>query len=351
MLGKSGAVALLCVFAACAHNVAQDSKTGEDGKPKGAKPITLENGEGKAKGIVTYPGGDRVDWKLVEIPDKARGTLDIKLTWVPPRPGLQLAFDVFDEWNQPIIASKKSSKKSAGRSRSVTLPNAKGKYFIRVFAVGRGDAGTYKLTVDFAPQVSGPAFDPLKLEIAEPPRLAAVPEAEIPCDEFTFDQKNPACKTVCPAQGAPPGWPACAGKCPTPPDVNIPACLTSMPCPNPPVREVKACAGKFPPCDKKNPDPKNPNCDNLTADPVKGRVLKADVQGSDVIITVGVGTDQGVGKSGWSGKVLRGESDNPLSGGDVQIQKVDKRQTVGKVHLTTDQINENPWVKLFPPAK
>jgi hypothetical protein len=355
MLGKSGGMALLLVAtfaAACAHNVPQDAATGPDGKPKGAKTLTFENNEAKAKGIVTYPGGDRVDWRLIEIPDKQRGNLDIKLTWVPPRPGLQLAFDVFDEWNTPVIASKKSSKKSAGRSRSVSLAGAHGKYYLRIFAVGRGDAGTYKLTVDFAPQIAGPAFDPLKLEIAEPPRLAAVPEAEIACDEFAFDQKNPACKSVCPQTGAPPGWPACAGKCPTPPDINIPACLATMPCPTPPDRRVKACpASKWPKCDLKAPDANNPNCDNATADPVKGRVLKADVQGSDVIITIGVGTDQGVGKSGWSGKVLRGDSDVALSGGDVTIIKIDKRQTIGKVHLTTDQVNENPWVKLSPPPK
>ncbi len=355
MLGKSGGMALLLVAtfaAACAHNVPQDAKTGPDGKPKGAKPLLFENGEAKGKGVVTYPGGDRVDWKLIELPDKQRGTLDIKLTWVPPRPGLQLAFDVFDEWNQPVLASKKSSKKSAGRSRSATLPSAKGKYFLRVFAVGRGDAGTYKVTVDFKQEIAGPMFDPLKLEIPDPPRLAALPEIEVACDEFQFDQKNPACKNVCPATGAPPNWPPCAGKCPTPPDINIPACLATMPCPNPPVREVRACKPSlWPKCDIKNPDPKNPNCDNATADPVKGRVLKADVSGSDVIITIGVGSDQGVGKTGWRGVVLRGETDAPLSGGDVTIIKIDKRQTIGKVRLTTDQVNQNPWVKLSPPPK
>jgi hypothetical protein len=338
--------------AACAHNVPQDAATGPDGKPKGAKPLAFENGEAKGHGIVTYPGGDRVDWKLIELPDKQRGTLDIKLTWVPPRPGLQLAFDLFDEWNQPVLASKKSSKKSAGRSRSATLPSAKGKYYLRVFAVGRGDAGTYKLTVDFKQEVAGPMFDPLKLEIPEPPRLAAIPEIEVACDEFQFDIKNPACKSVCPQTGAPPNWPPCAGKCPTPPDINIPACLATMPCPNPPVREVRACKpSAWPKCDIKNPDSKNPNCDNATADPVKGRVLKADVQGSDVIITIGIGSDQGVGKSGWRGTMLRGDSESPLSGGDITIIKVDKRQTIGKVRLTTDQVNQNPWVKLSPPPK
>src|SRR5438105_15949519 len=99
MLGKSGAahgraLFMVCVIAAlgvsCAHNVAQDAASGPDAKQKGAKAMTMENGEAKASGIVTYPGGDRVDWKMLEIPDKQKGGLDIKLSWTPPRPGLQL---------------------------------------------------------------------------------------------------------------------------------------------------------------------------------------------------------------------------------------------------------------------
>ena len=65
MLGKSVggvAVGLAAVLAlSCARNVAQDAATGPDGKIKGARNITLENGEGKAQGIVTYPGGDRIE--------------------------------------------------------------------------------------------------------------------------------------------------------------------------------------------------------------------------------------------------------------------------------------------------
>jgi len=355
MLGKSvgrrGLVlGVLVVCATCAHNVPQDSKTGEDGKIKGAKALTFENGEAKAAGVVTYPGGDRIDWKLIEVPEKQKGTLDIKLSWTPPRPGLQLAFDVFDEWNTPVASSKVKGKKHAkGRTKSLTLENAKGKYFVRIYAVDRGDAGKYKLTAEFKEVISGPGFDPLKLEIPEPPKLAAVPEAEVPCDEFAFDQKNPACKFVCPKQGAPPGWPACKDVCPTPPDVNIVACLATMPCPQPPNRNVKACKksawGK---CDLKNPDPQNPNCDDAKADPVTTRVLKNEVQGSDTIITIGAGSNSGIQK-GWRANVLRGDSDQPLSGGEVTIIRIDKAATVGKVKLTTDQIKANDRVKFSPP--
>jgi hypothetical protein len=334
----------------CAHNVPQDAATGNDGKEKGAKPITLENGEGRASGIVTYPGGDRADWKLIELPDKKKGTLDLKLTWTPPRPGLQLAFDVFDEWNQPLVQSKKTSKKrSQSRIRTATVEDAKGKYYVRIYAVGRGDAGKYRLTASFAEAPVGPIVDPSKLDIPDPPKLAAVPDPVQMCDEFAFDPKIPDCKNVCPKVGAPPGWPACKDVCPTPPDINVAACLAIMDCPNPPDIRVRKCTiDKFPPCkDLANPDPGNPRCKEPRP-PVVGRIISNTVQSGEVVITIAVGTNSGVAK-GWSAQVLRGDSDQPLAGGDVTVIRVDKAVTLGKVHLTTDQISANSRVRLRAP--
>ncbi|HEY5924710.1 MAG TPA: hypothetical protein VIV11_23685 [Kofleriaceae bacterium] len=352
MLGKSGCAAIgfaILVGLSCAHNVSQDKATGPDGKVKGAKALTFENNEARSNGIVTYPGGDRVDWKLVELPEKKTGILDIKLQWNPPRPGLQLAFDVFDEWNTMVLQSKKASKKSKSRVRTAVLDNAKGKYFIRVYAMNRGDAGKYKLTVDFKESTGPMSIDLLKVEIPEPPKLAAVPETEATCDEFTFDVKNPACRTVCGA-GAPKGWPGCAGKCPDPPDPTVEACWDKV-CPSPPTSRSKACMRdvnkNFPPCDKSNPDLDNPKC-NIKAAPVTGRVIKTEVQGSEVVVTIAVGSDQGVGK-GWTGRVLRGDTDSAIDGGDVTVIRVGKRETVGKVRLTIDQVSANPKVKLSPP--
>jgi hypothetical protein len=351
LVGPRGCLVGFVILAwSCAHNVPQDASTGNDGKEKGAKPITLENGEGKASGIVTYPGGDRVDWKLIELPDKQRGSLDLKLSWTPPRPGLQLAFDVFDEWNQPVVQSAKTSKKrSKGRIRTATVEAAKGKYFVRVYAVGRGDAGKYRLTAEFKEGKAGPGFDPLKLEVPDPPKLAGIPDIVLPCDPFAFDPKNPECKSVCPDAGAPPGWPACKDKCPNPPDANIPACQATMPCPNPPRREVRSCKTVFPKCpDPKNPDPANPNCDNVKIPPVIARIIGNKVSGSDVVITIGAGTNSGV-QDKWRATVLRGDSDQPLTGGEVTGLHVDKNVSSGKVHLSTDQLAANSRVRLSAP--
>lgn len=361
MFGKSAGAGLLLLCAmlalsnlGCPHNVPQDLATGNDGKVKGARPITMENGEGKAKGVVTYPGGDRVDWKSIELPPNVRGQINVRLQWQPPRPGLQLAFDVFDEYNLLVVQSKRTSRKrSTSRLREATIDNARGKYFIRVYAAGRGDAGTYKLTVDFKENNGPIALDLSKVEIPDPPKLAAVPEIEIGCDEFTFDLKIPACKNVCPTSNAPAGWLACKGKCPDPPDVNNSACWNKMPCPTPPDRRVNACPkSKWPKCmNINNPDSQNPNCDDATAPPVTARVIKTEVQGSDTIITIAAGLDQGV-TTAWKGHVLRGDGDAPMDGGEViVIRVVGKRETLGKVHLTTDQISANPRVKLTPPPK
>jgi hypothetical protein len=328
MLGKLGIVAGLILVWSCAYNVAQDEHTGDDGKQKGAKSITLDNGEGKARGIVTYPGGDRVDWKLVELPEKKRGTLDVRLTWDPPRPGLQLAFDVFDEWNALVVSSNRGTRKrSRGRSHESTIENAKGKYYIRVYAMARGDAGKYRLEVAFKE-----GLPPLgEIDLPGPPRLPAVPEPEKECDPSAIDPKNPACKDTCPK----------------PPDVNNEACWPKMPCPNPPDRRVKACTpSKWPKCNFAQPDPGNPNCD--TPDPVTGRVIHNEVQGNDVLITISLGSDQRITKS-WKGHVLRGDTESYLESGEVALIRVGKRESVGRVHLTLDQLNQNHRVKLTPP--
>jgi hypothetical protein len=354
MAGSSRLVCIvLCVVSACAHSVGQDDHSGDDAKEKGAREIPLDNGEGKAKGIVTYPGGDRVDWKFVQLPEKKVGTLQINLKWVPPRPGLQLAFDVFDEWNTEVATSKKPARSMHVRQRDAAIENAKGKYFIRVYAVGRGDAGTYKMTVDFSEVAAEMSIDLSKIEVPGPPKLPAIPVAEGTCDESrgdVFDPKNPACFDVCPAVATPPPkWHACIGQCVGKPDPTYEDCWGKV-CPNPPTMRSTACMrtpSVFPPCDKTHPDMDNYNC-TLKAPPKVARVIAVSVQGNDVVITLGIGSDEGVGTD-WKGNVLRGDSEALLDGGGLTIIRVDHKKTYAKARLTTDQVNANQKVKLSPP--
>ena len=73
-----------------------------DGKVKGAKKIELENGEAKARGIVTYPGGDRVDWKVIELPANATGQLKL-LSYIPERSKQQGRFLPLASMSQAVL--------------------------------------------------------------------------------------------------------------------------------------------------------------------------------------------------------------------------------------------------------
>ncbi len=335
----------------CAKNVPQDSKSGEDGSYKNAREIKLENNEAKSRGIVTYPGGDRVDWKVIELPKDKQGTLKLTLRWVPPRPGLDLSFDVYNEWNHVVQSAKPNKKKRSRKtSKAVTVDNAQGKYFIQVYASERGDAGKYTLSAEFAEIARGDTFDWLKVEIADPPKLPAVPDAVKDCDAASFDKKNPSCKAICPMPPDP-AWPACAGACPVPPDPAIPKCLETMPCPaDKPDRKFKmckvedfaACTAAIAPDDRK----KNPRCDNWEPPPIIADLTDIqDADGGGVLVTIGAGSVDGVGK-GWKG-VLLDDSDVPIKGTDFVVQRVTKNAAVGKIgKLTRDQVRPDARVRL-----
>jgi hypothetical protein len=288
----------------CAKNVAQDSSSGKDYRNKGAKKITLDqDGEGTSrKDVVTYPGGDRVDWKVVEIPgapeakdgkDKDKppapgpapttGTLKIRLHWDPPRPNLDLAFDVYDQYLQRL-ARAKPTPGSGKRTKKVTLRDVgPGKYYIQVYAPTRGDAGTYRVSVDFK-TVTVVAAAATSSEVPDPPVLPAIPEGEAPVE--TAGPVVPATQPT-----APP----------------VPA-----------------------------------------AQPVKARVSKYDVSGGGtLIITIDKGKNAGV-ETGWQGQVLGG-SGQPVRGGTFTVTKVTGSEAQGKVSLSVDQIKTNNKVILSPP--
>jgi hypothetical protein len=281
------AVAVLCT--ACPRNVPQDANSGKDFRHQGAKTIVLEDGEGRARDIVTYPGGDRVDWKVFEIPEGQRGTIDIRLRWKPPRPGLDLAFDVFDEYFERVARARPSP--GSGRTvKTVTVDNAvSGKYYLQIYAPERGDAGEYMVEVRFRErkQAATPTVAELGDLIPDPPTLPAIPEVE----------------------DAPP----------PPPPTDEP------PPPPPPVDE---------------PPP--------AAEPVTGRITNIQLASDGaVIITINRGTDAGIDRS-WNGQVLRGNSGSPLDGGEFKIINATGRESVGRVRLSVDQLRANRNVVLSP---
>ncbi|MBL0217849.1 MAG: hypothetical protein IPQ07_28715 [Myxococcales bacterium] len=301
---------LVCLIAsACANNVPQDRSTGPDGRVKGALPMVFAENEAKVRGVVTYPGGDRVDWKQIDLPEGKKGRLDLQMTYTTPRPGLRVAFDVFDQWNVPV---KNAVANGKGRIKSASIDKAKGKYFVRIYAPRRGDAGQYRLTAEFHEEVVNTGPGVLALNIPDPPKLPDVPPPPSTCE--VFDRNDPVCGNKCPP-GAPVDWKGCVG--PTPP---TPPVVATPPVPVPPV---------------------------VVAKPVSARVLKVDVNNGGLDITVGGGSELGIAK-GWRVTVLRGETSNPLSGGTGTIVRVNKTTTIVHVSLTTNQIGANPNVLLQP---
>lgn len=325
----------------CPHTVAQDAHTGPDGKVKGAQEVVLENGEGRAKGIVTYPGGDRVDWKKIPLPEGKAGLLELKLRWRSPRPGLDLSFEVYDQWFHPVGGAK--PRPGSGRTaKKVTIENAQGAYFVQIYASRRGDAGEYVLTAEFDDRAGALAAGP----IPDPPRLPAVPLPPKPCDATSFDPKNPACTSVCPTP-ADPKWPGCQGVCPSPPDTSLPACQATMACPNPPDRRVKSCTKNlWPECTPGAKDPGNPNCDGFKV-VMKARIINVQATSGGTLITVNRGSDKGVA-TGWRGTLLRPDG-KPVDQGEFVVIRVTKRDAVAKVKVGVDTVNRYKEVELSEP--
>lgn len=344
-LARRIALALVtgAVLAACALNAKQGANTGKDGKYKGAKTIELANDAGSASGIVTYPGGDRVDWKLIELPEGKKGTLKLKLTWKPPRPGLDLSFDVYNEFGRKIGGkgpkkSKKAPKRIKRGKKSTTIDEpVKGKVYVAIYASNRGDAGKYKLEVEFAELEAAAVFDPGSAPIPEPPRLAIVPP---PCDENAIDPKNPECKGV---------YPPCD---PAKPDKTNPRCTgVYPPCDaNAKDRNNPNCKPLFPPCDPMAIDPGNPNCDGVVKPPPEpkfGAIVAAESTSGGTIIHINLGTDDAVATK-WKGEVVD-SSGKPVPNGAFTIFKAQKKKSFGKTKLPKATIDKNLQVKLYPP--
>ncbi len=320
-----GAVVAL---AACAKNVPQDARTGPDGKYKGARPVVLEPGtagaggelslEGESRGIVTYPGGDRVDWRLIELPADKRGSLQLELSWTAPRVGLDLSFDVYNEWGRRLDTARPRSQRRDRGKKKLTLPDARGKLYVEVYASNRGDAGKYRLQVRFdeliveAPEV----FDPSKLDVPDPPRLAAIPES---CTSLGYDASNPDCiqrPPSCTPTTFNPANPRCAGVCPSPPDPALEAC--------------KAGAEK-PPVEVPPEDTEVPRTEH------KGKIVNVSIVDGMTAIMIDVGDKHPV-VQGWTGQILDSRG-KPMSGGAFVVLTTRTRQVTSKTKLKSDTVS------------
>jgi hypothetical protein len=316
-------LSIAALAAACARNVKQDAHTGPDGRYKGAQKIKLVKNKGSARGIVTYPGGDRIDWKLVELPADQRGTLAIELSWKAPRPGLDLAFDVYNEWGTKIgkVSPKKPGKGTRRRKSEVVGDGSdendarpvSGKIYIAVYASNRGDAGKYRLDVEFTEEevLDVPVgIDFETLPVPPPPKLALVP----PPPE---------------AGPPPPPPPPCNMQAPDPNNPNCPA-----PPPPPP-----ACMD----------EPDNPDCvGEKPIPPMAASINSIEPSAKLTTIRINRGAKDKVTVK-WTGVVVDGEG-NPLAGGDFTVYKVANDHCYAKVNLKKAKLDKNKNVVLYPPG-
>jgi hypothetical protein len=300
----------------CIRNVSGKAHSGKDHRYKGAKKLKMQDGTVRAKGIVTYPGGDRVDWVRFDVPEGKEGRLKIRLRWRPPRPGLDLAFRVYDQYFHRVARAKPTPKKRERTKRAKVRKAEAGTYYIQIYAPTRMDAGKYRLRVTFKERKKIKVADAGELldQIPDPPKLPAVPEP--PKEE----PKPPG--GVGPG-GQPPGGVGPGGQPPggMPPGGQPPGG-------QPPGGQPPAKA----------------------AEPVLAKVTNYQGTGGGyVIITVNKGKNAGV-ERGWGGKILKGRSKtaDALEGGEFKVIKVTSRECIGKVRLSVDRIKRNRYVLLTP---
>lgn len=78
----------------------------------------------------------------------------------------------------------------------------------------------------------------------------------------------------------------------------------------------------------------------------RGRAIRVVVQGTDTIVTVGYGRDQGIDVH-WHAAIVDAQGRSP-PGGACTIVRVDRTPTMCRTTLTPDQVRANLYVELRP---
>ena len=289
---------LAMLLMGCARKVPQHSNSGKDYRHRGAKAMELDGDEARVRDIVTYPGGDRVDWKVIELPEGQRGTLRIKLRWRPPRPGLDVAFNVYDAYFERVGRAKPAPNTRRTR-KSVKISDASGKYYIQVYAPRRTDAGRYTLSARFKARKQPKVLTAADLvaAIEDPPLLPEVvePKEKTP-EELAAEQAE---------------------------------------------QERLAAEAAA----QEEQDRLDAARRAELSKPVLARVIGSRRSSNGVVITISAGKDRDIEK-GWVGTLLRGSSDSPLPGSEFTVIRVRKSESTARVQLSMDQVRANSRVAL-----
>jgi hypothetical protein len=83
-------------------------------------------------------------------------------------------------------------------------------------------------------------------------------------------------------------------------------------------------------------------------EPVIARIVDTQIDGDGTIITIGVGSDDGIDRD-WRLEVID-KKNRPVANGRGVVVRLAKNLTIAKVKLTRDQVQHNPRVRLTEPA-
>ena len=339
-------VVLACAFGlsgCCTSVTCANKKSGSDGVRIGAKKLKAGLVDNDS---VSSPKGDRDDWKVIEVANP--GKLSVQLHW--DRPKARLSLVVFDVMGAKIQEGRRSG---SADQRSVIAVEEPGPYYIRVRAKTRKDESTYALRVLYKEDQTGP----LCVDCTIGDRKCFGTDQYLICTEL-----KEGCTAWSNAVKCPESAPCSGGKC----SGCQNACETGQ----------RRCAGSdgFEICRQNNngcfswsasqlcgrgksckdgrckrrrtgKKPKKPA--KPAAKPklfAKARIISVYRSRGRWKLHIELGEDAASIRPGAVGQVLQGGSGKGVSGGQIKITKVNGRFAVAVTKL--EKLGKNRWVRI-----
>ncbi len=312
-------VAPVLCFAACATN--RNELSGPDGKRISAPKLELAS---ILNDEVSAPERDATDWRLIELNEP--GNLIVKMHWDNAK--ARLSLDLFDALGQRL----QKGKPWETQGQQATVERAKkGKYYVRVEAIGDKADSSYSLEVKVEPVEPTRCHD---CKVGDQICLgkdgyATCNETDEGCNAWTQTfscPKDKSCRAGQCVEGCVDACQAGARECAS--DSGIRVCekssagcyrwSTTRSC-----RSNQRCSGGV--CRKRRggrppPPPPPPKVEKVY---VSGTITTMYEEGGRRMLHIKLGPGaKGKVKRGQSGEVLRGDSSSPVGSGKIKVVKL-----------------------------
>jgi hypothetical protein len=113
-----------------------DDKSGPDAERHQAKALAVGKPEADT---VDYSGGDRTDWRVIDLQDGGFLTVEVMLD----NPDANVTVALFDRYGKPM--NRFTHRKGDQPQIKVTSEVGLGKYFVQVYAEKEGDKTGYSI--------------------------------------------------------------------------------------------------------------------------------------------------------------------------------------------------------------